>query len=303
MWFVYGIAAAACFGVRGILYQWSSQRRLNRNALLFGVYLSGMLVAILINAALGQKWTDGAWWGVLMGSFSFVANASMYKGYAVGKASLIALLTALPPLVVASVAFFLWGEKLGFGQLAGFVVVLIGLIAIRYSSDLRNGELRGLQWGLLTLFFFGFTDLTSKQSTLSGGETLPTLILMYATGTLLFAGQWLFGSISASRIKRETAAGLEQEADGGIRVHATGWTTSRTLWWGMTVGLTNIAGMLFLIPAFQQGTTGIVSALGAMNAAIVLGYAKFFLKEEMRRREMIGIVLTLGGIVVLRIAS
>ncbi|MBB6637207.1 EamA family transporter [Cohnella thailandensis] len=343
MWFVFGLAAAICFGIRGILYQWTSQRRVNRSALLFGVYLSGMLVATLMNMAMGQKWTDGAWWGVLMGGFSFVANASMYKGYAVGKASLIALLTGLPPLVVALGAFALWGETLGLGQLAGFAIVLAGLIAIRYSSDLRIGQLHGLIWGLLTLFFFGFTDLTSKQSTISGAETLPTLILMYATGTLLFAGQWLLGSLSSSRTRREIAAAATETAvstetaattktasptetavsitaalttpsatEPASEAHkqasanlpaAAAWTTKRTVVWGMTVGLTNIAGMMFLIPAFQEGSTGIVSALGAMNAAIVLAYAKFYLKEEMRRAEAIGMALALGGIVVMRLAS
>jgi EamA-like transporter family. len=352
MWFVFGLAAAICFGIRGILYQWTSQRKVNRGALLFGVYLSGMLVATLMNMAMGQKWTDGAWWGVLMGGFSFVANASMYKGYAVGKASLIALLTGLPPLVVALGALVLWGETLGFGQLAGFAIVLSGLIAIRYSSDLRIGQLHGLIWGLLTLFFFGFTDLTSKQSTISGAETLPTLILMYATGTLLFAGQWLLGSLSSSRTRREIAASATETAvttetasatetavttetasatetaattktasptetavsitaaaseahkqTSAVLPVASAWTTKRTVVWGMTVGLTNIAGMMFLIPAFQEGSTGIVSALGAMNAAIVLAYAKFYLKEEMRRAEAIGMALALGGIVVMRLAS
>ncbi|THF74046.1 EamA family transporter [Cohnella fermenti] len=306
MWFIFGLAAASCFGLRGILYQWTSQRKVNRSALLFGVYLSGALVAAIVNAVVGQHWTEAAWWGALMGCFSFVANASMYKGYAVGKASLIALMTGLPPLVVVLGAFFLWEEKLGAGQLAGFAVVLIGLVAIRYSSDLRTGQLRGLTWGFLTMVFFGFTDLTSKQSTISDAATLPTLIMMYATGTLLFAGQWLLDAVRAGKAerpgkaKREIAASAEQAQP---KAPSAVWPIRRTVLWGMTVGLTNIAGMMFLIPAFRDGATGIVSALGAMNAAIVLAYAKFCLKEEMRRTEAIGMALALGGIVVMRLAS
>ncbi|MGX4585544.1 EamA family transporter [Paenibacillus chitinolyticus] len=345
MWFMYASLAAVSFGLRGILYQWTSQRRTDRNVLLFGVYLSGALISFAVNLFVNQVWTYGVWFGVPMGLFSFIANASMYKGYSVGRASLIALFTGLPPVVVATLAYFLWSEALGIVQLAGFCIVILGLLVIRYSHDLKLGQLQGIQWGLLTMLFFGFTDLSSKQATLSAANTLPLLTVMYGTGTILFACMYLLSRLkvpaetgkkivasetaSVSTNDRETGYGsdaqhvrISRHSDGDkslpgseddLRTHPTAggtdnpaspaWSMKRTVLWGMTVGITNLAGMLFIIPAFRGGVTGIVSAISAMSVVLVLLYAQFYLKENISAREACGMLLALAGILVVRLAS
>lgn len=111
MWFVFAAASAVCFGLRGILYQWTSQRPIDRNLLLLGVYLSGSIIAFTANLIVGQPGSLGAWVGVLMGLFSFISNASMYRGFAVGKASLVAMFTGLPPVVVVIAAYLIWGKS------------------------------------------------------------------------------------------------------------------------------------------------------------------------------------------------
>jgi len=305
MWFVFAVAAATCFGMRGILYQWTSQRPLDRNLLLFGVYLSGTVIALVSNVFAGQAWNNGALIGLLMGVFSFIANASMYKGYAVGKASLIALFTGLPPVVVVIAAYLLWGETLNPWQIISFVVVIIGLLLIKYSQDLKLGQLKGIQWGLLTMLFFGMTDLTSKQATLSGASTLPLLSVMYGTGAVLFGTQWAVSQYKTSKkvassaaVETEGSAANEQVASAPVQ-----WSRGKTIGWGLFVGISNIAGMIFLIPAFRGGVTGIVSAISAMNVVFVLLYARFYLKETMARREIIGLSTALIGILLLRLLA
>ncbi|SEG67036.1 DMT family transporter [Paenibacillus sp. UNC499MF] len=345
MWFMYASLAAVSFGLRGILYQWTSQRRTDRNVLLFGVYLSGALISFVVNLFVNQTWSQGVWFGVPMGLFSFIANASMYKGYSVGRASLIALFTGLPPVVVVTLAYFMWGEALGLVQMAGFCIVILGLLVIRYSHDLKLGQLQGIQWGLLTMLFFGFTDLSSKQATLSAANTLPVLTVMYGTGTILFACMYLLSRLKTPAEKglKITAAGTAHEtpreretgegpygqqarisrhsgesgsspnsgesrqplqnSGGPVRAASPVWSMKRTVLWGMTVGITNLAGMLFIIPAFRGGVTGIVSAISAMNVVLVLLYAQFYLKENISRREACGMLLALAGILVVRLAS
>lgn len=309
MWFIFAAAAATCFGIRGILYQWTSQRPIERNLLLFGVYLSGTLIALGMNVFAGQPWSSGVMIGLLMGVFSFIANASMYKGYAVGKTSLIALFTGLPPVIVVIAAYLLWGETLNLWQLLSFVVVILGLLLIKYSQDFKLGQLKGIQWGLLTMLFFGLTDLSSKQATLLGASTLPVLAVMYGTGATLFGTQWAINRLKASKYTVRIAAA---EVEGSVLYADTvtetvvvpvQWSSGKTLGWGMFVGISNIAGMVFLIPAFREGVTGIVSAISAMNVVFVLLYARFYLKEVMSRREIMGLSLALAGIVLLRLLA
>ncbi|MDO3412378.1 EamA family transporter [Saccharibacillus sp. CPCC 101409] len=313
MWFGYAILAAACFGVRGILYQWTSQRPADRNLLFVGVYLSGALISLLLNLHARQPWNDGVGFGVLMGLFSFAANASLYKGYEVGRASVVAFFSALTPLVVVLAAFFLWGEALGAMQGAGFAVVILALVVVRYGQDLRSGQLRGWTWGMLAMGLYSFTDLSSKQSVLAGASMLPVLTAMFVTGTLLFLGMVVVSRYRKRSESRRSAGGsgssvhhvlddVERPAQPSAPAKPA-WTSRRTLLWGMTVGLTNIVGMIMMLSALAGGITGIVSAIVALNIVIVLLYARFYLKETMSRREGFGIALAFAGILVLRLAS
>src|SRR5690606_37423260 len=118
--------------------------------------------------------------------FSFVASASMYRGYAVGKASLIAILTAMPPIVVILLAFLLWGEKLNGMQSISFAIIVIGILLIRYSSDLSFKQLKGVGWGLLCMLFFGLNDTAGKQATNLNSDHSITLFFMFLTGSVCF---------------------------------------------------------------------------------------------------------------------
>ncbi|WP_042461865.1 DMT family transporter [Neobacillus dielmonensis] len=302
MWFVFAVAAAVCFGLRGILYQWTSQRPIDRNLLLTGVYVSGTLITVGTNFFAQQPWSMGALMGILLGLFSFIANASMYKGYAVGKASIVALFTGLPPLVVMICAYILWQEGLTPWQFVAFFIVLGGLLMIKYSQDLRVGQLKGVQWGVLTMIFFGFTDVSVKQATLLGASALPALTLMFATGSVLFGLSWAWGNFRSQANKAHNEVAASSETAPG-HTAATVWTLKKTVGWGMLVGITNAGGMLLIFPAYREGITGIVSAIVASNVALVLLYARFYLKENWTKREAGGLLMAFLGIILLRIAS
>ncbi|MCI3927037.1 DMT family transporter [Paenibacillus sp. TRM 82003] len=308
MWMLYALLAAICFGFRGILYHWSSQRPMNRNVMLFGVFCTGALLCFAIAAATGQRFTQTALIGVGMGTFSFAASASMYQGFAVGKTSLVAMLTGLPPVVVAVLAYLIWGETLAGWKLAAFGIILLSVVLLRYSNDLSFKNLQGAQWGLLAMLFFGLNDIAGKQSTLLGADMLPTLTCMFATGAAWFGLWWRLGLRRASRVAAAAGAGTDA-GSGSIAATETAaasvdgsWSAGRTFLWGMVVGLTNATGMMAILAAFQSGVTGLVSAVVALNVLIILGYSRIFTKEKFKRLEVAGIALSLIGIVLLRLA-
>ncbi|TMV47812.1 EamA family transporter [Paenibacillus mesophilus] len=319
MWLAYASLAAVCFGFRGILYQWTSQKPLERNLMLLGVYLSGAVVSIAAAIMLGQTWSPAVWTGLVMGAFSFVSNASMYKGFSVGKASLVAVFTALTPVVVAVISFLRWGETLNVWQAAAFLVIVAGIVIIRYSNDLSWRNLQGIQWALLAMVTFGITDLASKQAMLWHADKLPTLFVMYATGSVLFFMLWGLGrlrkrtasgsvrrevavaSISAAAAPAPTASSVSGKTSPQADTGRSTWSIRATLGWGAFVGLTNISGMIFILPAFQHGITGLVSAVVATNVLLILLYARIFLKERWSFQEMIGIACALAGVLGLRL--
>jgi drug/metabolite transporter (DMT)-like permease len=291
MWIVYAAFAAVSFGLRGILYHWTSQKPINRNLMLFGVFSTGTIICLIISFILQQQWTTTNLVGVAMGLFSFAANGSMYKGFSVGKASLVAMLTGLPPVVVVVLAYILWNETLTIWQLAAFVIIVLGILVIRYSSDLSLKELKGVQWALLAMFFFAFNDLSGKQAMLLHSAIFPTLFMMFITGSVCFGSLWLLGRMRTNGQKIAVADTVGEQP----------WKASKTFLWGMLVGITNATGMILLLPAFKLGITGLVSAVTAMNVLLILFYSRVFLKELLSRREFFGICLAFVGVILLRL--
>ena len=289
MWIIYALLAAVFFGARGIMYQWTSQKNIDRNLLLFGVFFIGFILSAIAMFLLEQQWY--AWTdisvGLALGAGSFAANTFLHKGFSVGKASLISILSGLPPLFVVLMAFLIWQETLTTQQLIGFVIIFGGLYTIRYSNDISFRNLQGAQWGFLAALFFSFNDLLSKQSTRLDADIFATLTLMFGLGSFLFAASWL----------KKRKKPLHNENNLRPR-----WSATRTFSCGLLVGLTNFLGMIAILSAFALGTTGLVSAIAAMNILIILLYSRIFLKELFSRQEILGLTAALLGILVLRLS-
>jgi drug/metabolite transporter (DMT)-like permease len=294
MWLVLAAISAFAFGLRGILYHWTSQKPINRNLMLLGVFSTGTVFSLTISLILQQQWTIHILVGIFMGLFSFAANASMYKGFSVGKASLVAILTGLPPVVVVVLAYIIWGETLTLWQLAAFVIIIAGILLLRYSSDLSLKQLQGVQWGLLTMLFFALNDLSSKKAMLLHAAIFPTLFTMFITACICFGSLWLIGKY---REENNTQQGILVTE----LIKEQPWKESKTFLWGMLVGITNASGMFLILPAFKLGVTGLVSAVVAMNVLLILLYSRLFLKEIFSPREFIGICLALAGVILLRL--
>lgn len=283
MWLLFALGAAISFGLRGLLYQWTSQQSLNRNLMLFGVYVTGLIVSFTVSLIAGQTWTVGSLAGIAMGTFSFVANGAMYKGYAVGKASVVAILTALPPVINVLIAFLLWGESLSIAQLLCFFLIMSGILLIRYASKPSFDQLKGIHWAIIAMLCFSVTDLSSKQSTVWGADVFPTLSMMFLTGSILFSIAWL-RNVQRDRQTKEPSRQ---------------WSRPRTFLWGLIVGMTNVTGMIFLLYALTNGITGLVTAVQATNVLVVLIYARVHLKERFRLLELSGMLFSFIGLLLL----
>ena len=292
MWLVYAALSAVAFGLRGIFYQRLSSLPLDRNLLLAGVFFTGFAVSLLLAFATGQEWEIETAVGILMGSFSYVGNMAIYRGFAAGKPSIVAVLTTLPPVVVALGAWVMWSETLNAGQTASFFLIVAGVLLIRYAGEFTLSHWNSAKWGLLAMVFFGFNDLSSKWSTMLDADLFPVLACMYCTGTALFLLTRRAESRRAIRAPvRPTAPAMDR------------WTDRRTFGIGMLIGLTNIAGMILIILAFETGVTGLVSAVVAMNVLLILLYNRVALRERFKPREAFGILFTLAGVVLLRLLA
>jgi len=301
MWLIYSLIAALCFGLRGVMYQWTSRKPANRNLMLLGTFFLGALASLTAIVATGQAWTSASWIGCIMGVLSFISNSAMYRGYAVGKASLVALFTGLPPVVVVCLAYLLWGQTLSTVQFIAFLAIVAGILIIRYSSSISLDTLKGVQWAIIALLGFGFNDTTSTWAMRLDAAVFPTMFFMFASGAALFSCSWGRERwLARTRLDTLTASARKESA---AAVESASWSAWRTFGWGMFVGTTNFAGMYFILHAFNVGIAGLVSAVTALNVLIVLVYASLFLKERFTRKEAIGGICALAGVMTLHLAG
>lgn len=290
MWVLFSLLAGFMFGLRGALYHWTGKLNLNRNLMLSGVFSCGFFVYGMLTLATQPEMTISALVGVQMGLLSSIANGSLSKGFAVGKASLIAVLTALPPIVVVILAFFLWDERLTTIQLIAMLALILGLVIIRYSSEITLKNLQGVQWGLITLFFFAFNDLSGKWSTILDAPRYPTLMLMFLTGGIFF---YLLYVKDKKKVKANPNQSLNVLFDVKGQLKQFGI--------GILVGFTNVLGMYFILEAFETGSAGLVSALTAIHAVIVLIYTRFIAKEKLSKIEVLGSTIILLAVVTIQV--
>ncbi|MCA0757700.1 DMT family transporter [Paenibacillus sp. N4] len=314
MWLTYSILAAFAFGLRGILYHWTSQKPVNRNLLLCGTFSMGALISGLCALALSSHWSAATLIGIQMGLFSFGANASMFKGFAVGKASIVAILTALPSVVVVIVAFGLWNEKLHAMQLVAFLIIVGGALLVRLSNDISLRNLQGAQWGLIAMLLFAANDLSGKWSTIMKADLFPTMFFMFVTGASCFCIWWLRDLRKLSAERGLAALSTAGASGGTARIASSqmphrspadqppaAWSAKRNFLVGMAIGTTNAVGMMLIVTAFDLGKAGLVSAVTALNVLIVLLYTRFVVKEKFKKIEIAGISLAFAGILLMRL--
>ena len=296
MWIVLALVSAALLGLRGIVYHWSSQKGMDRNVLLMGSFSMGSIICLAGSRIMNEPWPSTVWYGLVIGTFSYIANAAMFRGYATGKASTVALLAALPAVPVVLLAWLFWGETLSLWQWMAFFVIVSGVVLIRYSDDLSFTRLEGLRWGLIAMFFYAFNDLANKQAALAGAPVLPLMAVMFLTGTALFGATW---RIERRRHRLAVPPSESPEGDAGRRAEV--WSDGKTYLWGLAVGILQASIMILTFLAFKSGITGLVSAILCLNLVIVMMYVRLVVREPFRRRETAGIAMAVAGMLVLHL--
>jgi drug/metabolite transporter (DMT)-like permease len=212
----------------------------------------------------------------------------MLRGFAVGKASLIALMSGLPSLVVVSLSYVIWDERLNGVQVAAFVLIVAGIVTIRYTRDLRSGSMKGFGWGLLTLVLFGLHDISGQFSMKADAPQMWSLFMLFVTAAVFVGVMGVIQKMRARGVASEAAVPGQ-------------WSVVRTFATGMMIGLFHMGGTFFLMRAFDIGMTGLVTAVVSMNVVLIIAYAGVFLKERFALKEWIGMLAALVGVVVLSV--
>lgn len=155
-----------------------------------------VLLALLVAAA-RPPWPRGA--GIVHNAVTGLLVHVLYLGgvfLALDHglpAGVCALVVALQPLLTATVAQRVLGERVAAHQWAGFVVGLVGVYLVLYRTEVGPAPIPA--WSAAAVALAGITTGTLYQKRFGGGGDWRTaLLVQYAAAGVVFAGALLFES-------------------------------------------------------------------------------------------------------------
>ncbi|HEY7762988.1 MAG TPA: DMT family transporter [Actinomycetota bacterium] len=236
---------------------------------------AGLLLTSGLVVALGEPVPESRYLvaGALGGLAGAVGLASLYRGLAVGRMSIIAPIAALSggvPVIVG----FLQGERPAAVQLAGMALAGAGvLLAVRVPEPpdvVERRGTRGVGLALMAALFLGLF-VTSLDAAGEASALWASLMVRVVSVPL-----FVIAAIATARhARRPTGKEL------GILV-------------GVGAG-DNAANVMFALAA-RQGLLTLVSVLGSLYPVATVLLARWFLHERLARWQVGGVVAAFTGV-------
>ncbi len=188
-------------------------------------------------------------------------------------------ISSTTPLFAVFGAIFFLGEPLSPAAMAGTAAIVLGVVAL-----MARGPDRPRAWAawVILLPLAGAAIRGGAQAAVKGGLALwpdpfaAVLVGYTVSSVMIFAGNRAF-------------------------VPRTGASSDlRGIYWFIAVGICNGLGMLAMYAALNRGQVSVVSPLVATYPLFTLALSALFLREEkFGPRVLLGVALTVAGVVVL----
>jgi drug/metabolite transporter (DMT)-like permease len=240
------------------------------------VAVVGQLSATLCTVAAaflltGSPTADDLLWAMLAGVGSGVGTGFLYRGFAAGRMSVVAPVSAVGAAVVPVAAGALGGERLSLVVWAGIALALPGIWLVSSEAEelpdgavpraslaegVVDGVLAGLGFGVL----FAALGQVPQQAglwplALTQAVSLPTVVLL------------AFG-LRAAWVPRQ-----------------------RRAWWALLAGPLGASATLAFLMAAQYGYLTVAGILASLYPAATVLLAALILKEKVHRTQGVGLGL------------
>jgi drug/metabolite transporter (DMT)-like permease len=246
-----------------------------------GLAVPGAVVATLIlSSGLGDvAWANIAWLAPLVALLSGLAYITYYTGLERGSVSIVSSVASAWLLVSVLVAALMLGESVSVEQLALIAVVLVGVLTIGVQPEHGTGTNSGIGYGLGAMILLGVALALSKPLTEAAGPFLAVLM----TRTLGSAVIW----------------GLMR-----ARSLALTWPSTRmTVWVLLGAASLDAAGFITYYIGLERAPVVLIAPLAAAHPLGTIALAILFLRERPGKFQVIGIALTLIGVLGLSTVS
>lgn len=221
-----------------------------------------VMISLLVFRGEGPRWA-AIGWGALSGIGNALGTLALYRGFAIGRISIVATLSAVVTAAAPVLVGFLLGEQMSAMAITGVVMAIpsIGLVSWQGRSDgaPRAGLIEGLSSGIGFAFLFIALDQAGPAS-----GAWP-----------LVAGQAVAVAVLAAFALRTRRIGAALRR-GGVSM--------------MVGGVLGGTATLLFLAATGQGPFAIVAVLTALYPAVTILLARLVLGESWTRLQVVGLI-------------
>lgn len=245
-----------------------------------------LLILFLFNPVVPEL-TEFNWmYLVMLGLWDGLSYIPMYIAFRKGKVSLLSPILATYALIVAIFSAFFFGEIIPFSRQIAFLIVFFGVLLINVEPpDIwllitgikRRGEtnIKGLPEILLAVCLYSFW-LIALDRFISDINWVPIILIIRVLSTFTV---FIYAKATKRKIMLEDKNSLKSI---------------------FLIGLFDVAAFSFV--AYGFSATSYVSVVAMLSSAfslpvIILGH--YFLRERATRIQLIGSLITIGGIMFL----
>jgi transporter family protein len=177
--------------------------------------------------------------------------------------------------VVILLSFLFLGERLSTVSFIAILLVLVGCIFIALPKEKTAFKLeKWLMWAVSAALVIGFADFLSKIAINRGGP----YAFMFILSLLQLPVALLYYSSQPKKHKQLP------------KVHAKIWALS-------IAGIAMlVSGLLCFYMALGSGPASLVSPISGAYVVITVILSLVFLKEKLRKNQLIGVVLAIIGV-------
>jgi drug/metabolite transporter (DMT)-like permease len=213
--------------------------------------------------------------GILLGVVNAFGTLSLYKGFEVGRLSVVSPIASSSPVVSVILAVVFLEETITEGLLLGIILVITGIILVCIQTTQNDGSkqvLKGAAYATGFMFLGGLLFFGLKPVSSALGVFLPVLII-----------RWTSIPIIAAPILAQGTRSSRLEAFRLILAVAF---------------LDTFANVAYNL-GVSFGTVTIVSTLGGMFSAVTVLFARIILKEKLTAHQILGFVTIVLGVGIL----
>ncbi len=217
--------------------------------------------------------------GVLLGVINAFATLSLYKGFEVGRLSIVSPIASSCPVVSILLAVLFLGESITEERLLGIGLVIVGVILVSLQTG-REGVSekvnRGTVYAIIYMVLGGLLFFGLKPVSTALGVFLSVLIMRWVSIPVLTV----------------TLLAWKTKSNGP-------GPTPSAFWFILSIAFFDTFANVIYVLGITVGTVSIVSTVGGMFSAVTVLLARVVLKERLLRHQILGFIAIAAGVGVL----